>query len=80
MHLYLMTKNIQKIFCGCTKSEAIVIEVLAPASVEAIINVLSLNMLKACHCVFWYSHKSCTGTYCFHVASTHILLIFIVQL
>jgi hypothetical protein len=46
MFLYLMMKYAKKISCGRTKSEAIVTEVLAPASVREIINVLNLNMLE----------------------------------
>jgi hypothetical protein len=48
--LYLMTKYPKK-SCSCSKSEMTVTEVLAPASVEEIINMLNLNMLERCPCV-----------------------------
>jgi hypothetical protein len=50
VHLYLMMKykkKKKKKSCAHTKSEAIVAEVLAPASVKEIINsTLNLNMLE----------------------------------
>jgi hypothetical protein len=46
-----MTKYPKKKSCGCTKSEVVITEVLAPASVEEIINMLNLSTLEGCHCV-----------------------------
>jgi hypothetical protein len=45
MLLYLMMKC-SKISCGHAKSEVIVTEVLAPATVKEIITTLNLNMLE----------------------------------
>jgi hypothetical protein len=46
LNVFIFNDEICKISCGHTKYEAIVTEVLAPASVKEIINIINLNMLE----------------------------------